>query len=33
LLASVQITSYNSHSASFGPSAVTVDTDSLLGSL
>jgi hypothetical protein len=26
LLASVQITSYNSHSASFGPSAVRVNT-------
>jgi len=26
LLASVQITSYNSHSASFGPSAVGMNT-------
>jgi len=29
LLASVQITSYNSHSASFGPSAVRVNTETV----
>jgi hypothetical protein len=28
-LASVQIASYNSHSASFGPSAVRVDTETV----